>query len=140
MSKRPVSTTKAAAPGASYSQAMVANGFLYTAGLGPQHPDTGQIVGTTIVDQTEQTIRNLQEVLSVEGLDLSDVVKATVHLADLAQDFRAFDEVYRRHFPEPLPARTTVGSELWGIRVEIDVVAALRPELDSPPRSRKESR
>ncbi|QBJ95879.1 RidA family protein [Rhodococcus sp. ABRD24] len=140
MSKRQVSTTKAAAPGAFYSQAIVANGFLYTAGLGPQHPETGEIVGTTVADQTEQTIKNLEAVLAVEGLDLSDVVKATVHLADLAQDFRAFDKVYRHHFPAPLPARTTVGSELWGIRVEIDVVAALRPELDSPPQPRQESR
>lgn len=139
MNKRQVSTTKAAAPGASYSQAIVANGFLYTAGFGPHHPETGEIIGTTIADQTQQTIINLKEVLAAAGLDLHDVVKATVHLADLKQDFRAFDEIYRQHFPDPFPARTTVGSDLWGIRVEIDVVAAM-PDLSSPPQPRQESR
>ncbi|WP_199551587.1 RidA family protein [Streptomyces sp. N35] len=126
MTKRLVTTSDAAAPGAHYSQGIVANGFLYTAGLGPQDPVTGEIVGTTVQEQTEQTVANLRAVLAVEGLDLADVVKATVHLQYLHRDFRDFDGVYRAHFPLPLPARTTVGSDLWNILVEIDVVAALR--------------
>jgi enamine deaminase RidA (YjgF/YER057c/UK114 family) len=68
-------------------------------------------------------IRNLEAALGAVGLTLSDVVKTTVHLADLA-DFGAFNEVYRARFPEPYPVRTTVGSQLAGFLVEIDAVAA----------------
>jgi len=126
MSKRAVSATAAPAPRGGYSQGIVANGFLSTAGLAAVDPGSDTIVGTDIATQTEQTLRNLLAVLTVEGLDFSDVVKATVHLQDLGRDFAGFDAVYRRMVAEPRPVRTTVGSQLAGILVEIDVVAALR--------------
>ncbi len=68
-------------------------------------------------------LRNLQTVLAARGRTLADVVKVTVHLADVARDFAEFDAAFRREVPEPYPVRTTVGSTLLDILVEIDVVA-----------------
>jgi reactive intermediate/imine deaminase len=111
------------APAGPYSHVVVANGFAFTAGFGPQDPSTGK-VPDGIEAQTEAVIRNVERALAVVRLDLSHVVKATVHLADLA-DFAAYNRVYERMFPAPYPVRTTVGSQLADILVEIDVVAAL---------------
>lgn len=122
--RRQVQTDQAPAPGGTYSQGVVAGGLLFTAGLGPQDPVSGQVVGADIGAQAEQVMTNLQGLLASEGLGFGDVVKATVHLQDVARDFKSFDEVYRRHVHEPYPVRTTVGSDLLGILVEIDVVAA----------------
>jgi 2-iminobutanoate/2-iminopropanoate deaminase len=125
--KRHVETGDAPRPGGAYSQAVAANGFLYTAGYGPHDPATGEIVGSEVGEQTRQVLRNISAVLAAEGLDLSDVVKATVHLADVDRDFAAFNEAYASVFTPPYPVRTTVGSRLIGsMLVEIDVVAAYR--------------
>lgn len=126
MPKKQIDTDLAPRPAGAYSQGIVANGFLYTAGLGPQDPATGELAGDTIEAQTAQVMRNLGAVLAAGGLDFSDVVKVTVHLQELDRDFRGFDAAYREFVPEPRPVRTTVGSTLAGILVEIDVVAALR--------------
>jgi enamine deaminase RidA (YjgF/YER057c/UK114 family) len=80
-------------------------------------------------EQTRQVLRNVQAILAERGLTLDDCVKTTVHLADLA-DFAEFNEAYKEFFTEPYPVRTTVGSQLANILVEIDVVAAL-PEGSS---------
>lgn len=111
-------------PGAPFSQAIAVNGFLYTSGFGPQDPETKKIEVESVEDQTRQTIRNLAAVLESEGLSLADVVKATVHLTDLA-NFAGFNSAYLELMPEPLPVRTTVQSGLGaGMLVEIDFVAA----------------
>ena len=73
--------------------------------------------------QTEQVISNVESALAVVGLTLADVVKATVHLEHLHRDVAEYNAVYERRFPEPYPVRTTVGSTLANILVEIDVVA-----------------
>ena len=117
------------APAGPYSHVVEAGGVVWTAGFGPQHPETGQ-VPEGITRQTEQVIDNVEEALRVVGLSLADVVKATVHLQHLERDFAACNEVYARRFPAPFPVRTTVGSCLLGILVEIDVVAA-RPTEES---------
>jgi 2-iminobutanoate/2-iminopropanoate deaminase len=126
MPKREIRTAQAAAPAGAYSQGIIANGFLYTAGVGPTDPATGEKVGSTIAEQTTATLANLRAILSEAGLDFSDVVKTTVHLQELARDFPGFNEVYKSHFEPPFPVRTTVGSQLANILVEIDLVAALR--------------
>jgi enamine deaminase RidA (YjgF/YER057c/UK114 family) len=82
--------------------------------------------GTTIEEQTEVTLTNLRFVLSAAGLTLADVVRVGAHLQDLERDFAGFEHVYKRYFKPPYPARTTVGSRLPGILVEIDVVACVR--------------
>ncbi len=124
MTKTAIRTTDAPQPVGPYSQGIVANGFLYTAGFGPQDPATGELADT-VGEQTRQVLRNVAAVLAEHGLTLDDCVKSTVHLADLA-DFAEFNAAYREFFTEPYPVRTTVGSQLAGILVEIDVVAALR--------------
>jgi len=109
-------------PAGPYSHVAVAGGLVFTAGFGPQDPATGA-VPDGIEAQTEAVIRNVERALAQVGLDLSHVVKVTAHLADLA-DFAPYNAVYERMFPAPYPVRTTVGSQLHGILVEIDVVAA----------------
>jgi len=122
MSKKATTSSELPPPGGAYSHLVEANGFVFTAGLGPHDPATGALP-EGIRAQTDQVIRNLETALGAVGLTLSDVVKTTVHLADLA-DFGAFNEAYRERFPEPYPVRTTVGSQLAGFLVEIDAVAA----------------
>lgn len=78
-------------------------------------------MGSTIEEQTEKTLANVRAVLEATGATLDDVVKATVHLADLAE-FSRFNAEYSRMFQPPYPARTAVGRELLGIQVEIDVI------------------
>jgi 2-iminobutanoate/2-iminopropanoate deaminase len=121
---RPISTTDAPSPGGGYSQAMIAGDFVYTCGFGPHDPTTGEIP-EGIAAQTRQALRNVEAALNAAGSGLDRLVKATVHLSTL-DDFPAFDEAYRSVLPGPLPVRTTVGSQLAGILVEIDVVALRR--------------
>ncbi len=124
MSKTAIHTTRASQPAGPYSQGIEANGFLFTAGFGPQDPANGNAVADNVADQTRQVLRNVQVVLAERQLTLDDCVKTTVHLADLA-DFAEFNAAYQEFFTPPYPVRTTVGSQLASILVEIDVVAAL---------------
>ena len=127
MTKTAIRTTNAPQPAGPYSQGIVANGFLYTAGFGPQDPANGGVVPDGVAEQTRQVLRNVSAVLAEHGLTLNDCVKTTVHLADLA-DFAEFNEASKEFFAEPFPVRTTVGSQLANILVEIDVVAVLPTE------------
>lgn len=123
MSKKAIRTDHAPAPGGTYSQALVAGDFVYTAGAGPVDPVSGKAVGEDVGTQTRQVLTNLAAVLAAAGVGFEHVVKATVHLQELHRDFAAFDEVYREFFTEPYPVRTTVGSTLNNILVEIDFIA-----------------
>jgi 2-iminobutanoate/2-iminopropanoate deaminase len=120
--KHEIRTDEAAAPGGAYSQGLRAGDFVYVSGQGPIDPATGEIVGETIEEQTERTLENVKAILAAAGASMADVVKSTVHLSDLSL-FPRYNEVYARYFPDPKPVRTTVGSDLLGIMVEIDVVA-----------------
>lgn len=122
MGKQEIRTDGAAAPGGAYSQGIRAGDFVYVSGQGPIDPVSGEVVGATIEEQTERTLENVKAILEAAGASMADAVKATVHLSDLAL-FDRYDEVYLRYFPDPKPVRTTVGSQLLGIMVEIDVVA-----------------
>jgi len=119
-----ISTPGAPAPAGPYSQGIVANGMLFTAGFGPQDPETGA-VAPSVGEQTRQVLRNISAVLAEHGATLDDVVKSTVHLQHLKRDFAEYNDAYREFFSEPYPVRTTVGSDLFDILVEIDVVVAL---------------
>ncbi|WP_152360974.1 RidA family protein [Microlunatus speluncae] len=120
-------TDLAAKPGGSYSQGIAAGGFFYTAGVGPVDPASGQVVGETIEEQTARVLDNLEAILGSAGLGWGDVVKVTTHLQELHRDFAGYDQVYRSRLVEPFPVRTTVGSQVMNILVEIDVVA-VRPQ------------
>ena len=106
-----------------YSHAVVAGGLVFTAGQGPISPEDGKVVEGGIAEQTTQVLNNLKAVLAARGRTLADLVKVTVHLADIDRDFAGFDRVFREMVSAPYPARTTVGSILPRMLVEIDVVA-----------------
>ena len=111
-------------PTAPYSEAIVAGDFVFLSGQASLDPATHAVVGETIVEQTEGTLRNVASVLAAAGCTLDDVVKVNAYLADIG-DFDAFSETYARFFAAPRPARTTVGTGLTGILVEIDCIAHL---------------
>jgi reactive intermediate/imine deaminase len=96
---------------------------VFLSGQRPQSPTTGEIPDE-VGAQARQVLTNITSVLRTCGCNLPDVVKVQVHLADL-RDFDRVNEVYQEFFQPPYPARTTVGSALRGILVEIDVIAAL---------------
>ena len=109
-----------------YSQAVVANGFLFTAGQIALDPATGQVVAGDVVAQSEQVFRNLSAVLSAAGASWDDVVKTTVFLMDM-HDFPRMNEVYGRVMGDARPARSTVqvSGLPRGVLVEIDLVATV---------------
>lgn len=123
---RSIHTANAPQPAGPYSQAIISGDLVFTAGFGPQDPATGALADE-VGEQTRQVLRNISAVLAKSGATLDDVLKTTVHLADLA-DFEAFNRAYQEFFSEPYPVRTTVGSTLAGILVEIDVVARRRDD------------
>ena len=107
-----------------YSQATVANGFIFTAGQIALDPATTEVVAGGVKEQTEQVMQNLAAVLKAAGSDLTKVVKTTVFLVDMG-DFAAMNEVYAKQFGDHRPARSTVAVAGLprGVRVEIDVMA-----------------
>jgi len=125
MPKHALTIDDAPRPAGPYSHGIEANGFLFTAGFGPQDPRTGEVVAGGVYEQTKQVLRNVQAVLAARGATLDDVVKVTAHLQHLKPDFAEYNRAYAEFFTEPYPVRTTVGSELFDILVEIDVVAAV---------------
>ncbi len=90
-----------------YSQAVKANGFLFTSGQIPLDPVTGELVYGGIVVQTHQVLANLKAILAAEMLSFKDVVKCTVFLSDM-NDFQAVNDVYSDYFKESLPARSCI--------------------------------
>ena len=115
----------APAPGGSYSHGVVAHGFLYTCGMGPVDPVIGKVVEGDITAQTRQVLKNLEAILKTKGATFAQVVKVTTHLQELHRDFAGYDLAYREFLSAPFPVRTTVGSDLINILVEIDFVVAL---------------
>jgi 2-iminobutanoate/2-iminopropanoate deaminase len=124
LSLRTVHTDQAPAAIGPYSQGVVANGFLYTAGQIALDPGSGQVVAGDVVAQTEQVFRNLAAILGTTGASWHDVVKATVYLMDM-RDFPKVNEVYARVMGDARPARSTVqvAGLPRGVLVEIDVIA-----------------
>ena len=109
-----------------YSQAISANGFLFTAGQVALDPSTGELVTGGIAEQTTRALENLHAVLKAAGSGLNQVVKTTVFLVDMA-DFSEMNEVYGRVFGAHRPARSTVAVAALpkGARVEIEVIATV---------------
>lgn len=107
-----------------FSQAVRDGDRVYVSGQGPVDPDTGDVVSDDVREQTKRTLENVAAVLSAAGMSLSDVVKATVFVTDMA-DYDAVNEVYGEYMTEPYPARSAVEvSQLpIDISVEIEVVA-----------------
>lgn len=118
-----IQTDKAPAAIGPYSQAIKANGFLFTSGQIPLDPQTGEVVAGGITEQTEQICKNLSAVLEAAGIDFSRVVKTTCFLSDMG-DFAAFNAVYAKYFTEK-PARSCVAVKALpkGVLAEVELVA-----------------
>ena len=126
MSRETIQTGEAPRAIGPYTQAIKANGFVYTAGQIAIRPESGEMVDGGIAAQTRQVLANLTAVLKAAGTSMDQVVKATVFLRHMA-DFAAMNEIYAEHLGKATPARSTVAvAELpRGALVEIDLIAVL---------------
>ncbi|MEO8607009.1 MAG: RidA family protein [Chloroflexota bacterium] len=124
MKKVSIKSENAPAAVGPYSQAIIANGMVFTAGQTGTDPTTKQLVDGGIQGQTRQVLQNVKAVLEAAGTNLENVVKTTVFLADM-NDFAAMNAIYGEFFPQPYPARSTVQvARLPGdALVEIETIA-----------------
>lgn len=120
-----ISTDKAPAAIGPYSQAVRTGNLLFTSGQIPLSPETGEIAGENISEQTERVCKNLCAVLEKAGCSFENVIKTTCFLADMA-DFAAFNEVYARYFVSK-PARSCVAVKALpkNVLVEIELIAEI---------------
>jgi 2-iminobutanoate/2-iminopropanoate deaminase len=127
MTRRAISTTGAPAAIGPYSQGIVTDRLLFTAGQAALDPATGQLVEGGIEAETERVMANLTSVLDAAGCSWGDVLKTTIFLIDMA-DFATVNGIYGRFMSDPPPARSTVAvaSLPKGARVEIEAVARMR--------------
>lgn len=118
-----ISTEKAPKAIGPYSQAVRANGFLFTAGQVALDPATGNVVEGDITAQTTRVMENLKAIAEAAGSRLEHAVKATVYLKDMG-NFAAMNEVYGKYFSKNPPARSTVEVSRLpkDVRVEIDLI------------------
>ena len=124
MSERtPIRAEGAPAPSGPYSQAIESGGFLFLAGQGPFRPDGSKVDGP-FEDQARQTLQNLESVAAAAGASLADAVRVGVYLRDMS-NFAAMNKIYAEYFRDPMPARTTIQSDLPGFEIEVDAVIAL---------------
>ncbi len=115
-----------------YSHAIIANGFVFTAGKVGTDPKTDMLVAGGIAEQTEQVLNNLETVLKAAGSSLNDVVKTTVFLVDM-NEFAKMNEIYAKRFKAPFPARSTVQVARLprDARIEIEAIAVVTTESGS---------
>jgi reactive intermediate/imine deaminase len=109
--------------GGPYSQAIRSGGFLFLAGQGPFKPD-GSKVDSSFEEQARQVFRNLEAVAAAAGARLADAVRVGVYLRDMS-NFAAMNKVYAEFVQDPMPARTTIQSDLPGFEIEVDAVIAM---------------
>jgi 2-iminobutanoate/2-iminopropanoate deaminase len=124
MERKIVATEKAPRAVGPYSQAVIAGGFVFTAGMLALDPQTGDVVGDDVGAQTRQALSNVQGILEAAGSSLDRVVKTTVFLRDI-RDFPQMNAVYAEFFPADPPARSTVevGPLPKGALIEMDAGA-----------------
>ena len=124
MTRQIVFTPKAAAPPATYSQAVTAAGLVFVSGTAPTDPATGNITGTTIQEQTRQCLTNIAAILEAADSSLDRIVSATIVLAEEG-DFAGMNEEWLRWFPTDPPARqgAKMPARIPGLKVSIAVIA-----------------
>jgi len=106
-----------------YSDGLIVDGLLYVSGQASEDFKTSKFQLGTIEEETHRTMKNLKAILEAAGSSMDQVVKCTVHLADI-QDFDRYNKVYASYFGDIKPARTTVQSVLAeNLKVEIDCIA-----------------
>ena len=105
--KKIIATKQAPAAIGPYSQAVEVNGMVYTSGVIPVDPVTGEITGSTAADQAEQVFSNLKNLIEASGASMENIIKTVVFLKNM-EDFTAINGVYAKYFPQPYPARSCV--------------------------------
>lgn len=120
-SSRAVSTANAPPPAGTYSQAVVANGFIFLSGQTPRLPDGTRVGNRPFDEQVEIALANLEAVASAAGSSMASAVKVTVYLRDPSCAAR-FDAIYKDRVGAVPPARTLVQSDLGGFDVEVDAI------------------
>ena len=125
--KKIISTDKAPQAIGPYSQAVQAGDFLFTSGVIPVNPVTGEIVLGGISEQADQAIGNLIELLKASGCEPEDVVKTTVFIKNM-DDFNLVNEVYEKYFTKSFPARSCVAVAKLpkNVLIEIEAVAIVK--------------
>lgn len=120
-----VSTNNAPKAIGPYSQAIIYGNMVYTSGQIALSPETADLVGDNVTEQTEQVMKNLSAVLKEAGSDMKNIIKTTCFLSDIA-DFAAFNEVYGKYITEA-PARSCVAAKDLpkGALVEVEVIAVI---------------
>ncbi|GLY69895.1 RidA family protein [Amycolatopsis taiwanensis] len=119
--RRPVRTPDAPPPAGTYSQAIIAGGFVFVSGQTPRLPDGTRLTESPFDVQARQALRNLEAVAQSAGSSLRHATMVTVYLRD-AGNRTVFDEIYREFVGSPFPARAIVQSDLFGMEVEITAV------------------
>jgi 2-iminobutanoate/2-iminopropanoate deaminase len=120
MSKEIIQTSKVPTPIGPYSQAVIANGFLFASGQVAFNPTTGELVLTDIQAETRQVMENIEAILDEAKLSFANVVKTTIFLSDM-QLFAQVNEVYGSYFTANFPARETVAVKTLPRNVNIEV-------------------
>ena len=126
MSKQVIQTNKVPAPIGPYSQAVIANGFLFASGQIAFDPATGELVLDTIQSETKQVMENIQAILEAANIHFGHIVKTTIFLSDM-QLFAQVNEVYGSYFTDQFPARETVAVKTLprNVNIEISVTAVM---------------
>jgi 2-iminobutanoate/2-iminopropanoate deaminase len=119
-----INTNNAPAPIGPYSQAVIANGFLFLSGQVAINPESGEIIQSSIAEETHQVMRNIKSVLLEASYEFKDIVKTTIFLSDMNL-FAEVNEVYGSYFESNFPARETVAVKGLpkGVNVEISMTA-----------------
>lgn len=126
MSKEIIQTTKVPTPIGPYSQAVIANGFLFASGQVAFDPKTGELVLSDIASETKQVMENIKSILEAAELTFAHVVKTTIFLSDMAL-FAQVNEVYGSYFTKDFPARETVAVKTLprNVNIEISITAVV---------------
>lgn len=120
--RKPVYTPDSPRPRGVYSQAIVADGFVFVSGQVAVNPLTNESEVGDIRSETRRVLENIRAVLATAGSSLGDVVRVGVYLANM-KDFQAMNEVYQKFFSEDPPARTTLGVHMEKMKIQIDCIA-----------------
>ena len=122
--KKEISTDKAPSAIGPYSQAVEVGNMIFTSGMIPINPATGELVAGTVEEQAEQAISNLKNLLEAAGSSMDRVVKTVVFIRDM-EDFAKINEIYAKYFTEPYPARSCVQVARLpkDVAIEIEAIA-----------------
>lgn len=127
--------------GVPLSAAVIAGDLIFVSGQVAYDPEAGELRPGTFAEEAELAFASLKRVLEAAGSRMAEVIKVTAYLANLRTNFPLYNEIYRRWFAPPYPARTTVGADLGGLQIELEAIARrLAMDVERERTVRKEVR